>query len=185
MKTAKISTMKTLKYRADLHKIIDLSLPAAEVGVAEGLFSSDMLSWGLPKLYMVDNWGRIPGAFGDGDSPDEWHESNLANAKKLTEQYGDKAVILRGLSVEMAKQVPDNSLGLVYLDACHTYECVLADLTAWLPKLVRGGIMAGHDFLAPEYGVQGAVKVFTKGKYNVHLIPENHKSDAGFYFIKN
>jgi hypothetical protein len=174
-----------IKYRNDLHKIIDLSLPAAEVGVAEGLFSRDMLAWGLPKLYMVDNWARIPGAYGDGDSPDEWHEANLANVKKLTSPYGDKAVILRGLSVEMAKQVPDNSLGLVYLDACHTFECVTADLTAWLPKLVMGGVMAGHDFLMPHYGVQGAVKLFTKGRYNVNLIPENEKKDAGFYFIKN
>lgn len=174
-----------IKFRSELHKIIDLSLPAAEVGVAEGNFSRDMLAWGLPRLYMVDNWGRIPGAFGDGDSPNEWHETNLQNARKLVKPYGDKAVFLRGLSVEMAKEVPDNSLGLVYLDACHTFECVLADLTAWLPKLVKGGIMAGHDFLAPEYGVQGAIKVFTKGKYHVHLIPENEKKDAGFYFIKS
>lgn len=174
-----------IKYRSELYKIIDLNLPAAEIGVAEGLFSRDMLSWGLPKLYMVDNWGRIPGAFGDGDSPDEWHLKNMHEALNRVKEFGEKAVIKRGLSVEMAKQVTDNSLGLVYLDACHTYECVLADLTAWLPKLVTGGIMAGHDFLMPEYGVQGAVKVFTKGRYNVNLIPENEKKDAGFYFIKN
>lgn len=173
-----------IKYRSELHKIINLKLPAAEVGVAEGLFSKDMLSWGLPKLFMVDNWKRIPGAFGDGDSSDEWHEANYNNAIKITEPFGDRAVPMPGLSVEIANLIPDESLGLVYLDACHTYECVSADLEAWLPKLVKGGIMAGHDFLAPEYGVQQAVLDFTKGKYKVHLIPEQHKSDAGFWFKK-
>lgn len=173
-----------IKHRSQLNKIIDLSLPAAEIGVAEGLFSRDMLAWGLPKLYMVDNWGRIPGAFGDGDSPDEWHFANYANAKKIVKPFGNKAVFLQGLSAEMANEVRDNSLGLVYIDACHTYECVTADLKAWLPKLVKGGIMAGHDYLMPEYGVYQAVKDFTRNKYQVHLIPENEKKDAGFYFIK-
>lgn len=173
-----------ITYRSELHKIIDLSLPAAEVGVAEGLFSRDILSWGVSFLYMVDNWGRIPGAFGDGDSPQEWHDKNYSDAVNRVLPWQEKVKVLKGLSVEMAKLVPDESLGLVYLDACHTYECVTADLEAWLPKLVPGGIMAGHDYLMPEYGVKEAVNDFAKSKYKVHLIPENQKKDAGFWFKK-
>jgi cephalosporin hydroxylase len=173
-----------IKHRSELHKIIDLSLPAAEIGVAEGLFSKDILSWGVSFLYMVDNWGRIPGAFGDGDSPQEWHDKNYSEAVNRVTPWLQKVKVLRGMSVAMAEQVPDESLGLVYLDACHTYECVTADLEAWLPKLVKGGIMAGHDFLAKEYGVQEAVKDFTKGRHSVNLIPENRKADAGFWFKK-
>jgi hypothetical protein len=173
-----------IKYRSELHKIIDLSLPAAEIGVAEGLFSRDMLQWGVSLLYMVDNWGRIPGAFGDGDSPQEWHDKNYSHALELVSPWQDKVKVLKGLSVEMSKLVPDESLGLVYLDACHTYECVTADLEAWLPKIVPGGIMAGHDYLMPEYGVKEAVNDYAKSKYKVHLIPENQKKDAGFWFKK-
>jgi hypothetical protein len=176
--------MAHLKYRRDLHTIIDLGLPATEVGVAEGNFSRDMLSWGLSKLYMVDNWATIPGAYGDGASDQAWHDQNFTNALKLVKPFGGKYHILRGLSVDMAAHIPDAHLGLVYLDACHTYECVLADLEAWFPKLVTGGIMAGHDFLMSHYGVQQAVLDFTKGKYKVHLIPEDEKKDAGFWFKK-
>jgi hypothetical protein len=173
-----------IQFRSELHKIIDLSLPSAEVGVAEGLFSRDILQWGVSFLYMVDNWGRIPGAFGDGDSPQKWHDKNYSDAVNRVKPWQDKVKVLKGLSVEMAKLVPDESLGVVYLDACHTYECVTADLRAWLPKLVPGGIMAGHDYLAREYGVKEAVNDFAKGKYKVNVIPENHKQDAGFWFKK-
>jgi hypothetical protein len=173
-----------VKHRSELNTIVNLKLPGAEIGVAEGLFSRDILAWGIKKLYMVDNWGTIAGAFGDGASDQQWHDSNYQNALKLALPFGKgKFEILRGLSVEMAKQVPDNSLGFVYLDACHTYECVTADLTAWMPKLVKGGVMAGHDYLMPEYGVYQAVKDFTRNKYQVQLIPENQRKDAGFYFI--
>lgn len=173
-----------IKHRSELHKIINLSLPAAEVGVAEGLFSRDILQWGVDFLYMVDNWGRIPGAFGDGDSPQEWHDKNYSNAINLITPWLQKVRVLRGMSVAMSEQVPNESLGFVYLDACHTYECVIADLQAWTPKLVPGGIMAGHDYLNKAYGVFEAVRDFTHGKYEVNAIPDIGKLHAGFWFKK-
>jgi hypothetical protein len=33
---------------------------------------------------------------------------------------------------------------LVYIDACHTYECVKADITHWLPLTKK--IISGHDY---------------------------------------
>jgi hypothetical protein len=71
------------------------------------------------------------------------------------------------------------------LDACHTYEAVLADLNAYLPKLKKGGIMAGHDFLAKDYGVEKAVYEFCKQKnYEVNTIPELSDENASFWFQK-
>jgi hypothetical protein len=173
-----------IQYRRDLCKIIDLSLPAAEIGVAEGYFSNDILSWGVAKLYMVDNWGTIDGVTGDGNSPQEWHESNMQKAIARVERFGDKAVILQGMSVAMADLVPDDSLGLLYLDAGHSFESVLSDLEAWFPKVKAGGLIAGHDYMMSWYGVEKAVKQFTRGRYEVHVIPEDKKEDAGFWFKK-
>ena len=34
----------------------------------------------------------------------------------------------------------------IFIDGDHSYEAVRADLAAWEPKLVPGGILAGHDF---------------------------------------
>jgi len=154
---------------------------AAELGVAEGYHSAEMLANGVEKLYMVDAWTTLSGR-GDGASPQEWHDMNMNAALARVEKYGDKAVILRGTTFEMAEKVPDNSLGLLYLDANHTYEGVTADLQQWFPKLVNGGVCAGHDYLSFQYGVWQAVHDFFKGK--IHTIKETKDEDAGFWFIK-
>ena len=82
----------------------------------------------------------------------------------------------------MFHSVPDNSLGLLYLDAGHDYDSVMGDLVTWYPKVVKGGVIAGHDFLNPAYGVNRAVMEFAQSE--VFTISENKNEDAGFLFIK-
>lgn len=177
--------MINVKHRSELYKVADTNLPAVEVGCAEGYFSADLLRMGFTKLYMVDMWATIKTAKGDGASPQSWHDKNYQAAIKRVAKFGDKAVFLRGLSVEMAKFVPDNSVGLLYLDAGHDYDSVKEDLNAWYPKVVKGGIIAGHDYLNKSYGVKEAVHDFCRPKnIDVHLIPEHKDEDAGFYFVK-
>lgn len=178
--------MEHIKYRADLYKIIDCSLPVAEIGVAEGQFSRDMLNWPIPKLYSVDVWQTIHGQRGDGGNDQEWHEANYENAKALLKPFGERSVILRGLSRDMATCVLDESLGLLYLDGDHSYEGVMSDLRHWYPKVVKGGYIASHDYLMSHYGVQRAVKDFT-AEYNIFevlTIEENKAEDAGCLFRK-
>lgn len=173
-----------VKHRIDLVKLLkDLKLPliGAELGCAEGYFSNDLLEQGLEKLYMVDAWQTLP-VKGDGGFPQDWHDSNFLAAMRRVEKHGSKAVVLRGMTTEMAKDVPDNSLGLLYLDAGHDYTSVKNDLIAWFPKLIHGGVCAGHDYLNTAYGVRQAVNDFTGKK--VFVIEENKKEDAGFLFIK-
>jgi len=64
---------------------------------------------------------------------------------------------IRMTSVEAAKLYSDKSLDFVYIDADHEYEAIKADITAWLPKVKIGGIIAGHDYPAWE-GVVRAVE---------------------------
>lgn len=45
---------------------------------------------------------------------------------------------------------------MIYLDADHSYESVRADIEAWWPHVVPGGILAGHDYSLFE-GVTRAV----------------------------
>eukprot|EP00758_Cryptobia_borreli_P017336 Tbor_TRINITY_DN6182_c4_g1::TRINITY_DN6182_c4_g1_i11::g.22020::m.22020 len=35
----------------------------------------------------------------------------------------------------------------IYVDARHDYKGVLDDISQWWPKLKKGGIMAGHDYV--------------------------------------
>lgn len=171
---------------------LNLPMKAAEVGVAEGRFSHDLLEAGLDVLYMVDNWSTIAGQRGDGGFPQNWHDSNFSQAQKATEPWANKRIILEGMSTKMAAAVPDNYLGLVYLDADHSYHGVARDLSAWYPKLVKGGIMAGHDYLNTAYGVWPAVWSFVNGLnamgagITIEIIPEDLNPDnASFYFIKS
>lgn len=174
-----------IQYRRDLPKLMkELGIPliGAELGIAEGYFSNDLLENGLEKLYMVDAWATLPGR-GDGASPQGWHDMNMKNALARVSKHGEKAVILRGKTVDMAALVPDGSLGLLYLDAGHWKEDVLADLRAWVPKVMAGGLVCGHDYENIAYGVKEAVHEFTK--LQVHTIRENKPEDSGFLFIKN
>ena len=183
----------TIKHRSNLDllmKELNVFGEVAEIGVAEGRFSLEILNWGVPKLYLVDIWESKP-FYGDAASPQDWHDKNYREAQERVDEFLGKTftiqdvVFLRGLSSERAKDIPDNSLGMVYLDACHTYEAVLEDLHNYLPKLVHGGIMAGHDFLGKAYGVERAVREFAeKYKYEVNLIEEDSPENASFWFQK-
>ena len=175
-----------IRYRRDLWRVIE-DLPvsaAAEVGVAEGYFSAEMLAWpiALKRVFMVDRWAHVTIA-GDSANPQVWHERNMDAALTRVSCFGERAVVLRGDSVKMADKVFDGSLSLVYVDADHSYEGVKADINAWYVKLVVGGVMAFHDFEATQYGVKRAVKEFCdKRGLPLHHLPEDKLEDAGAYF---
>jgi len=173
-----------IQYRADLYKIIDLKLPAAELGVASGEFSRDILTWGVAKLYCVDAWQSL-NQRGDGGFDQQWHDDNFRKAKELLKPFGNRAVILRGLTYEMSREIQDNSLGFVNIDADHSLEGVTRDIHAWYPKLKKGGVMAFHDYMSSDYGVRQAVEEFCNPLgIKINMLPENKIDDAGAYIIK-
>jgi len=49
-------------------------------------------------------------------------------------------------SLEAVHDFPDASINFLFIDGSHEYDDVKADVTAWLPKVVPGGVIAGHDF---------------------------------------
>lgn len=71
---------------------------------------------------------------------------------------------IRATSIQAARIVR-NQLASVFIDGCHEYASVKADIEAWLPKVKSGGILAGHDFSGTYPGVTRAVKE----KFGDHL----------------
>ncbi len=65
-------------------------------------------------------------------------------------------IALRKNSIEAAESFADNSIDFCFIDADHSYEAVLADIKAWLPKVAIGGIIGGHDYDNKD-GVERAV----------------------------
>lgn len=51
-----------------------------------------------------------------------------------------------GESVKVAEWFDYDYFDAVFIDADHSYSAVTADIKAWLPKVKKGGILAGHDY---------------------------------------
>jgi len=71
--------------------------------------------------------------------------------------------IIREKSIAASKVFPDKYFDFIYIDACHDYDNVYADIMAWKPKLKDTGIFAGHDYSRLHPGVVQAIhEIFGK-----------------------
>ena len=107
----------------------------AEVGVAQG-YNSMMFLENIPGLNLicVDPWNLL-----------RWNEVYPDAVNNLSPYKG--ATIIRQFSTEAAKLIPDNWLDFVYIDGDHGYQPCLDDINAWAPKVRKGGIVSGHDYI--------------------------------------
>lgn len=131
------------------------------------------------KFYTVDTFK------GDSGSTDkqEMEAYTKVNVSKMYEEFKQNTKHLEGkfttmvnYSDEAAEYFLDNSVNSLFIDAGHSYEAVLKDITAWLPKMKNGGIMSGHDYNSWE-GVKKAVNELLG-------TPDKVENDCWFVKIK-
>lgn len=109
------------------------------------------------KLYCIDTW---LGSQEHSDNPNiinnNLYDLFLENVKDL------RSIIypIRESSANASKSFQDESIDMVFIDACHEYECVKQDIELWYPKVKKNGIIAGHDYHRPWRGVIRAVDEF-------------------------
>ena len=91
-----------------------------------------------------------------GDN-DTGKESTLVQFTENIERAGVGGIVypMADESTVAATRFEASELDMVFIDAAHDYDSVLADLKAWGPKVKEGGIIAGHDIDAE--GVQLAL----------------------------
>jgi len=70
-------------------------------------------------------------------------------------------------STQAAEMYSDESLDFVFIDADHSYESVREDIECWYPKVKKGGIIAGHDYIDIFPGVEEAVREMFDTRYEV------------------
>lgn len=129
-----------------------------EIGVDRGSFSDLILKELSPKkLYLVDPWE--PGYdknspithYGGSSTRTAYSTVESLNRVKtrFSKEIEEGQVELRqGFSYDVVDDLPDAYFDFIYIDATHVYESVKADLNAYLPKLKKNGVMAGHDYFS-------------------------------------
>lgn len=121
-----------------------------EIGVFKGHFSKVILSkWG-GTLYMVDVWRGLGDEYEDMSNHNN-HSDAFLNTMKNIEGYEDRGIMVRATSKIASEIFEDESLDFVYIDANHAYDFVVEDINLWFPKLKKGGVFAGHDYLAMDW----------------------------------
>jgi hypothetical protein len=128
------------------------------IGAELGVFRGDTTFFLLDHapeltLYAVDLFERQEG-HACYDSPRAYVDGRVVslsfddiNSYFMTEasRYGERLIVKKGWTHEVADEVEDGSLHFVFIDADHSYECVKRDILAWRPKVCAGGFLMGHD----------------------------------------
>lgn len=152
---------------------LNLTGTAVEIGVQEGIYSALLLrNWKGRVLYSVDPWkefsvheyadvGNVSQA-----TQDECYKTTLERLMP----FQSRSVIWRLTSKDAAALIEDESLDFCYLDGDHSLAGVREDVSLWYPKVKRGGILAGHDYIPDgdypfgTFGVKGAVDEFVASR---------------------
>ena len=162
--------MNYKKYIASL--IIDnKAASVAEIGIDRGRLCRKILRttrcdeyleeyWGIDKWTRFDEFGREYALenieekskylkiWADKDS--QWCDGLCFKAYKYMFYY-PKLRLVRLPSYLAVRLFPDNYFDFVFIDASHLYEDVVKDITLWLPKVRKGGILSGHDYNHPKH----------------------------------
>ncbi|MCI5051976.1 MAG: class I SAM-dependent methyltransferase [Simkaniaceae bacterium] len=166
--------------------VYDLIKPNAiglEIGVFQGTFAKNVLSQKDPKLlYLVDPWSYPPQTskiYANNDVI-EGQRKFEAYYENLVRHFSDNShvKILRMTSLEAAEEFPNEYFDYIYIDGDHSYKGVMLDLTTYVPKVKKGGLIIGDDFGFQT--VAKAVKEFVKKSKEIKLI----ETKEGQYLLR-
>lgn len=161
-----------LKY---LNDEIKLTGNGIEIGVQTGAFSQQILSlWkNCSKLYLMDCWQEQQN-YDDGANVESRIQDQLYRQVVRMFETNKKVEIIKDFTPQGASRFKDNYFSFIYHDANHSYEALKKDLEVWWPKLLPGGIYAGHDYgmdghwdsfgIKGDFGVTKAVTEFAQEK---------------------
>lgn len=152
--------MKIFNTRTDLLHFLPKNLTIAELGVFEGTFSKEIFNICSPaKLFLVDVFEGVHRS-GDKDGGNFKIINLNESYQNLKEDFDGKVVeVVKATTEKFLTSLEDKSLDMVYVDADHSYNSVLQDLTLSRLKVKQGGFLCGHDYV-DNSEVQRAVDDF-------------------------
>ncbi|MEZ5734170.1 MAG: class I SAM-dependent methyltransferase [Paracoccaceae bacterium] len=137
------------------------SLPAggvaAEIGVADGAFSAEILARANPRrLHLIDIWSS--GRYAAGEA--------RVRETLAAEIASGRVSLDKGRSVDLINHLPPAYFDWVYIDTDHSYATTAAELRLCDEKVKPDGLILGHDYCIGNivkplvYGVIQAVNEF-------------------------
>ena len=137
-----------------------------EIGSYVGAIANQFVG-GSRKVFSIDPWA-MDDVFAKDDRQFVLLEDARDNRGGIDEIYftwmknaGPDLFVnmfpIKGFSQDIVKfwNLP---IDLLYIDGCHLYESVKGDIIDWMPKVKKGGIIAGDDYGGEFWGVQKAVE---------------------------
>jgi FkbM family methyltransferase len=143
-----------ISFRTDLGRICEEEhfKVGIELGVQRGIFAEQTLKqWkSCEKYVLVDLWGNQNNYRDAANVGNEKHNKYMQEAMRRMKPFEDRGVdiqICRNYTQNCVHLFTDESIDYIYVDARHDFKGVYEDLVMYWPKLKRGGIMAGHDYM--------------------------------------
>lgn len=140
-------------HRDDLIRDLNNLIPngkGVEIGVFKGEFSKHILNnWG-GKLYMVDVWRPLGNEYEDASNHKD-HIDAYQETMESVKGLEDRGIMVRATSEVAADMFQDESLDFIFIDANHAYDFVVEDINLWFPKLKKGGVFSGHDYINMDW----------------------------------
>lgn len=161
----------------------------AEVGIGYGFHAKEILTnTSVEQLYLIDPYVDYSN---DGFPLDVktifGNFEHLANCvKENLKPYNHRYTWFRQPSITIKnEQILDGSLDLVFIDADHSYEAVMQDLTFWYNKIRFGGWLLGDDYASCFPSTTKAVDDFaTKMNLKINFLTKKDNQYVIYYFIK-
>lgn len=102
----------------------------AEIGVLYGTYTNQLFENWKGQILAVDIWNK--------------RNEYLRAVEALGET---NTIMVKGASMDVIKLIKDESLDWIYIDGDHSYRGAHDDIYNWYPKVRKGGIISGHDYI--------------------------------------
>lgn len=140
---------------AILHQYCRNARLMVNIGVWKGASTVIMAEAGGPGsvVWAVDHFRGSPA------ERETNHAEGARNPKQVLAQFTayitklslwGRVMLLSCDSVAASYYFKPGEVDLIYVDGGHDYESVVQDITNWLPKLKKGGVMLGDDLDWPD-----------------------------------
>jgi hypothetical protein len=186
-----IIDLENIPNRDELIKILKPSGKGIEIGVQQGVFAKHILeNCTNLELYLLDCWqNQKDSEYHDIANVDNQRQAEfMKNTISNVSNFFHNVKIIKGYSDQCVNFFEDNFFDFIYIDANHSYEAMKNDINKWFPKIKKGGLFAGHDYLdAPNhefgvFGVKSAVDEFAL-QNNLKVYPTQEPHDFKSWFI--